>query len=54
MKARQEDDVDEFITVRIKKSLADRIRVLAEKGERTMAGEIRLGLREHADRQEAS
>lgn len=44
---------DEFLTLRLPADLLERLQALAAKNERTVAGEVRLAIRQHLVAQEA-
>lgn len=49
MKATKPERKETFISLRIEPSLLKRLNQLARRNERTLAGEIRLALRQHLD-----
>lgn len=44
---------DEFLTLRLQADLLERLQTLATRNERTVAGEVRLAIRQHLVAQEA-
>lgn len=48
-----DEEKDVFLSIRVSAALRERYRIIAKRNNRTIAGEVREAMEDHADQEEA-